>query len=436
MVKQFSTYSLITMGCPKNQADSDVLEGQLLHAGLERIEDPGKADVILVNTCGFIQDAKQESIEAILEAVQIKKKDSRKKVYVWGCLSERYRDEIGSEIPEVDGFFGIEPFEPLVRLIADSRFKWKESRSTRRRSHTPHSAYLKIADGCDHACTFCAIPRFKGPFKSRPLKVLTGEAKALAERGVRELNLVAQDSSQYGRDLAGGCSLPRLLEALLRIDGLDWIRLLYTHPAHVTGDLIGLMAGEPRICRYLDMPLQHVSDKVLRAMGRGTPRRSIESLIETLRARVPGIVMRTAFIVGFPGETQDDFQELVRFVEKTRFERMGVFQYSSEEGTPSRSMPGKVTRRETRRRHRELMELQREISGELNSRLRGRTIPAMIDGFDTDMKLFEARGEGDAPEVDQTIWIRGDVPVGKIVPVTVQDSTEYDLYGIPATADV
>ena len=435
MDRQISTYSLITMGCPKNQADSDVLEGQLLHAGLERIEDPGEADVILVNTCGFIQDAKEESIEAILEAVQIKKKDSRKKVYVWGCLSERYRDEIGREIPEVDGFFGIEPFEPLVRLLADSRFRWKESHANRRRSVTPHSAYLKIAEGCDHACTFCAIPQFKGPFRSRPLKALAGEAKALADRGVRELNLVAQDTSQYGRDLEDGSSLTRLLEALLRIDGLDWIRLLYTHPAHVTCDLIGIMAGEPRICRYLDMPLQHISETVLRAMGRRTPRRSIEALIETLRTRIPGIVIRTAFIVGFPGETREDFQELLRFAAETRFERMGAFLYSPEEGTPSCSMAGAVSRREMRRRHRGLMELQRGISTEWNSRMRGRTIPAIIDGFDPASNRYEARGEGDAPEVDQTIWIKGDVPVGKIVPVTIEDSTEYDLYGIPAETD-
>jgi len=434
MGKHPYTYSLITMGCPKNQADSDILEGQLLHAGLERMEDAGEADVILVNTCGFIQDAKEESIEAILEAVQIKKKDSRKKVYVWGCLSERYREDIRQEIPEVDGFFGIEPYEPLVRLIADCRFKWKESLSTRRRSGTPHSAYLKIAEGCDHACTFCAIPQFKGPFRSRALKPLVEEAKALADRGVRELNLVAQDTTQYGRDLEHKSSLTRLIEALLGIDGLDWIRLLYAHPAHVTGDLIGLMAGEPRICRYLDLPLQHISDPVLRAMGRGTQRRSIEALIGTLRVRIPGIVLRTAFIVGFPGETRDDFQELVRFVAETRFERLGAFQYSPEEGTPSCSMTGMVARREARKRYRDLMELQGEISADLNSRLKDKTIRAIVDGYDAGMKLFEARSEGDAPEVDQTVWIQGDVPVGKIVPVTIQDSSEYELYGIPAGA--
>lgn len=447
-MKQKQKIALITLGCPKNQVDSDVLAGELLRGGAAVVHDPRKADTILINTCGFVADAKSESIGAILDAVRLKgnggrplstggseagrgpKKTRTPKVVVWGCLSERYRDEIRRELPEVDAFFGIEPFQPLGRYILGEGYRWSPKAFCGRIPPAlPHAAYLKIADGCDHRCTFCAIPLFKGGMRSRSIPGLAAESEALADRGVKELILVAQDTTAYGRDLKDGTSLVRLLRRLTRIRGIEWIRILYGHPAHVDDALIETVAGESKICKALDLPLQHISDPMLKAMGRGMSRASTERLIDRMRKRIPGLTLRTAFIAGFPGETGAMFEQLLDFVRRTRFERLGAFEYSPEEGTAAFGIKGRVPKPTIRRRRRMLMETQRGIAEEINRSLVSRTVPVIVDGWDPKQKLFHGRTQGDAPEIDQTVWIRSKTRPGEIVPVRIEGSSAYDLAG-------
>ncbi len=446
--------ALITLGCPKNQVDSEVLAGELRRGGAELVGDPRKADTILINTCGFVADAKSESIEAILRAVRLKKNGRRSlsksgprgemnpgiargpKVIVWGCLSERYKDEIRSELPEVDAFFGIEPFKDIGRYILGDGYRWSQKAFCGRTpSALPHTAYLKIADGCDHRCTFCAIPLFKGGMRSRSIPGLVAESEALAGRGVKELILVAQDTTAYGGDRKDGSGLVRLLKKLARIQGIEWIRILYGHPAHVDDALIDTVAGEPKICKTLDLPLQHISDPMLKAMGRGMSRASTERLIARLRKRIPGLALRTAVIAGFPGETEAMFGELLDFVRRTRFERLGVFEYSPEEGTRAFGLKGAVPKPTVRRRHRMLMEAQRVVSEENNRLLESKVLPVIVDGWDAKQKLAYGRTRGDAPEIDQTVWIRSKARAGDIVFVRIEGSSAYDLAGTVVPAE-
>lgn len=427
--------AIITLGCPKNQVDSEVLAGELRRHGAVLTADPEEADDICVNTCGFIRDAKQESIDAILEAVRVRDRAGRSgaarpRVAVWGCLSERYRDALPLEIPEVDAYFGVEPFRSLGRYIIGDRYRWSEAgRRGRVLSTPPHTAYLKIADGCDHSCSFCAIPLFKGKARSRPQAGLVREAESLADRGVKELVLIAQDTTAYGRDLGGKASLARLLKRLVRIRGIEWIRVLYGHPAHVDDALIDTLAGEPKICKYLDLPLQHVSDPVLKAMGRGMTKAAVVRLIETLRALVPGLTLRTAFITGFPGETESRFQELARFVREVRFERVGVFAFSPEEGTRAASLRPAVPAATAKRRADALMRIQKTLSSEYHRSLRGKVLPVLVDGTDRRRGLRVGRTQGDAPEIDAAVWVRGRAVPGRIVPVRIEASSAYDLTG-------
>jgi ribosomal protein S12 methylthiotransferase len=422
--------SLITLGCPKNQVDSEVLAGELRRNGAQLVREPENADVILINTCGFVADAKRESIDAILKAVRLKKNGRKPKVVAWGCLAERYKKDIRKEIPEVDAFFGVEPYEAVGRYILGDGYRWSEKAYCGRTLSTlPHTAYLKVADGCDHACTFCAIPLFKGKTRSRTVASLVREAESLADRGVRELILVAQDTTAYGMDLNDGSTLVRLLEKLVRIRGIEWIRILYGHPSHVDDSLMDAVANEPKICKTLDLPLQHAADPMLAAMGRGTSKNAAEKLIGKLRAKIPDLVLRTAFIVGFPGETEAMFEELVEFVRRMRFERMGVFVYSPEEGTRAYGLEGAVRKPTTARRHRTLMELQRTLSERINRALESKILPVIVDGFDPEQRLYYGRTQGDSPDIDQTVWIRGDVRVGTIVPVKIEGSSAYDLAG-------
>lgn len=428
--------AMITLGCPKNEVDSDVLAGQLVAGGVEVVEDARSADIILVNTCGFIEAAKRESIDAILEAVALKENDAdKKRVYVWGCLSERYRDDIQKEIPEADGYFGVEPFQELCREILNTQYEWCDTAYTSRFIPTPsHTAYLKIADGCDHGCTFCAIPLIKGAYRSRSLESVEDEARALAKRGVKELILVSQDTTAFGSDIGDETHLAALLKRLTRIDGVRWIRWMYGHPSHLKDDVVDLMAGEEKICRYVDLPLQHISDPLLKVMGRGATRRSVEDLIDKLRDRIPGLVLRTAFIVGFPGETDEMFQELLDFVETVRFERMGAFLYSPEEGTAAFHAKNKVPKHMAEERYRILMETQQEISTEINQTLVDRTVPVIVDGYDEEQGVCFGRTEGDAPDIDQTVWIRGESPVGEIISVKIEAASAYDLEGAPVSS--
>jgi len=429
MTVQNKKVALINLGCPKNDVDSEILAGHLKEQGARIVPNHEEAEMIFINTCGFIQEAKEESIQTILQTLQLKGQNGNPKVYVWGCLVQRYRSEIEKEIPEVDGFFGLEPFEEMGRSLFGRTILMKDGWRNRQLSTPSHVAYVKIADGCSHKCTFCAIPLIKGKTKSRPVKSIAQEVKMLAERGVKEIILVAQDTTAYGRDLENRDNLHHLLQKLLTIPGLQWIRLLYAHPLHLTDDVISLMASEERICNYLDIPLQHISDPILQAMGRGTSRRMIEDLIDRLRKRIPNLVLRTAFIAGFPGETDNDFQELLDFVQKMRFERLGAFVYSHEEGTEAFSSKNLVPVEIAQERYNRLMEVQNGISEEINETFVSKKIPVMIDGFDENQNCFYGRTQGDSLEIDQQVWVRGNAPIGEIVPVQIEESSTYDLYG-------
>lgn len=422
--------ALMTLGCPKNQVDSEVLAGVLRRGGMVLKGNIEEADIILVNTCCFIEEARKESVEAILKAVELKENRREIKVCVWGCLSERYKGEIERDIPEVDKYFGVEPYEEMGRFLIGDTCQWNEKAFGQRVLSTPsHVAYLKIADGCDHGCTFCAIPLFKGPYRSRPIDSLVDESWCLAKRGVKELILIAQDTTAYGSDFHGSINLVTLLKRLVGIDSIQWIRIMYGHPAHVTDELIDFIAQEKKICRYLDLPLQHISDNILKRMSRGTRRESIENLVKTLRSRISGLVLRTSFIVGFPGETEEMFKELLDFVRETHFERIGVFVFSPEQGTKAFRMKPAVPKGIAEDRYRVLMEVQQSISQKINRSLESRILSVMVDGYDGDQKLFYGRSEGDGLDVDQTVWIAGKAPVGEIVPVKIEASSAYDIMG-------
>ena len=422
--------ALVTLGCPKNEVDTGVLAGELKRGGLELVPSQEDADVILINTCGFIEDAKKESIDAILRAVELKKNDGERKVYVWGCLSERYKNDIMLEIPEVNGFFGVESYEKIGKALLGTSYRWQSNAHSGRLLSTPsHTAYLKIADGCDHRCTFCAIPMIKGKTRSRSIENLVEEVNAFADRGVKELHLIAQDTTAYGKDLAEGVDIVRLLRELSAIDGIEWIRLMYAHPSHVTDSMIELIADTANICAYLDLPLQHAADSILKRMGRGLNRDGIENLISRLRQRIPGLVLRTAFIVGFPGETDDLFDDLLTFIEEQRFERLGAFVYSPEEGTEAFAMEPTVPVQTAEERYDILMRKQQDISSEINRTFIGKTIHVLVDGYDEEEALFYGRTEGDALEIDQTVWIRGHASVGDFIDISIDAVSSYDLMG-------
>lgn len=422
--------ALVTLGCPKNEVDSEVLAGQLKGDGFLLCSRPDEADVILVNTCGFIESAKKESIETVLDLLRLKENGQNPEIYVWGCLSERYQTELPGEIPEADGFFGVEAFTQIRSALSRTTNLSDAPAGSRILSTPPHTAYLKISEGCSHQCTFCAIPLFKGKYRSRPISDLVQETQTLANQGVREISLIAQDTTAYGMDFNDSTRLTDLLHQLVKVDGLEWIRIMYAHPLHVGDDLIQIMSEEQKICKYLDMPLQHIHTPILKQMGRGMQREEIEDLIGKLRSRIPDLTLRTAFIVGFPGETEPAFEELLQFVRATRFERLGAFVYSPEEGTPAfnfRPFPKKEIAED---RYHQIMMAQQKISLEINQALVGRTIQVLVDEYDEGQNLFAGRTQGDALEIDQTVWIRGECQTGLMAPVSVQNADAYDLIGI------
>lgn len=433
---------MVSLGCPKNQMDAELMLARLEEAGYEITAESGLADVVIVNTCGFIEDAKKESIENILEFAQLKKEGRIKKILVTGCLAQRYQQELVQELPECDGVLGlganadiVEAVEQVTQDVAFYRFPSRDSwvLEGSRLLTTPHFfAYLRIADGCDNRCTYCAIPLIRGNLRSRELEGLVSEATALAQTGVKELVLVAQDTTVYGRDLYGEPRLPELLRRLCRIDGLRWIRLLYCYPEHISEELLDVMATEEKVLSYMDLPLQHVSGHILKAMHRPGDRESLLTLIAHLRERVPGIVLRTTLMTGFPGETEEDFEELCRFVQEAQFQRLGCFAFSPEEGTPAAKLPGQLPEDVKQRRRDIVMEEQQRISDRYNEQQIGKTVTVLVESYDRYAECWFGRSEADAPDIDGKVFFAapaGTVQPGDMRRIKITDTMDWDLMG-------
>ncbi|MDZ7267362.1 MAG: 30S ribosomal protein S12 methylthiotransferase RimO [candidate division KSB1 bacterium] len=430
--------NLITLGCPKNLVDSEFLQGGLQQRGVEFVAAAAEAEAIIVNTCGFVASAKEESIDTILQALALKKQGVCRQVFVTGCLSERYGPELRRELPEVDGFYGNRDLRQIVNGLAlQMRLKHnllgEGAAAAERALLTPrHYAYLKISEGCEHPCTFCAIPQIRGAFRSTPLPTLVAQAQQLAARGVKELILVAQDSTQYGLDLNGRQQLPALLEALHAVDGLAWIRVMYAYPHHVNDAIIRALAGLPRVVKYLDLPIQHISDRMLKRMARRVNRRFTEELIDRLQAAIPNLVLRTSLITGFPGETEEDFQSLYDFVCAGHFARLGVFTYSQEENTPAYAFADQVPEEVKRERYDLLVEAQRQVAWEWNQRQIGRELQVLIEEYDEQEQVYRGRTEWDCPEIDHVVVVpagRGQLPLGEFCRVRITGAGDFELTG-------
>ncbi len=420
--------AVITLGCSKNTVDSERLMKQLKLNSIEIVENPEDADYVIINTCGFIQDAKEESIEAILEGVELKKQGKIKKVIAAGCLPVRYKEDLKLEIPEVDAFFGSEDYDGiLAELGLDLK---KELLGERELSTPKHYAYLKISEGCDNPCSFCAIPLMRGKHVSRPMESLLDEVRFLAKEGVKELLIIGQDTTDYGKDIYGKRNLAELLNKISQIDGIVWIKLLYAYPSHFPEDLIDEITNNPKICKYIDIPLQHINDEVLKSMRRGiTKRRTIE-LLNTLRLRIPGITIRTTFIVGYPNETQERFDELVNFVKEFKFDRLGVFEYSVEDDTEVFSAGDPVDEGEKEKRKSILMLAQEKISHQKNQQMVDKVIDVLVEGEEGD--FYIGRSEKDVPEVDCEVLIEkenNNLISGNFYKVNIFDCDEFDLFG-------
>jgi ribosomal protein S12 methylthiotransferase len=428
---------LQSLGCPKNLVDSEVMLGLVARDGGEIVLDPQRADVLIVNTCGFIGDAKKESIDAILDLARLRVSDPSKRLVVTGCLVQRYGSELQESLPEVDAFLGTGDFVRLPNVLRTG--SPRDATPYRGAAHllpdltiprvrTGHffSAYLKVSEGCDHTCSFCIIPKIRGRHESRSIDSVIAEAEALAADGVIELNLIAQDLTAYGRDRRDGSSLSRLLRAVARVDGVRWIRLLYNHPRYVTDELLDTIATEAHVCPYIDMPLQHISDRMLRNMRRERDGAAVRRLIARIRERIPGVALRTAFIVGHPGESDADFAELLQFVKETRFERVGVFRYSREEGTAAATFAEQIPEPVKRRRFDALMRAQAEVSAALNQRLIGSTQWVLVCGEDQQGRLY-GRLPTQAPDIDGVVRLQGHAPVGSITQARVTGARTYDL---------
>ena len=433
--------NLITLGCPKNIVDSEFIQGGLKTCGVEFIDDATGADAVIINTCGFIESAKEESIDTILQAVQLKKRGKIKNVYVTGCLSERYGADLRREIPEVDGFYGNRDMQKIVQGLAQ-QLRLKYELIGERELLTPkHYAYLKISEGCEHPCTFCAIPGIRGNFRSTPISELVGQAASLSRQGVKELILVAQDTTQYGLDLNGAQQLPELLRALCRVEGIAWIRLMYAYPYYMRAAMLETIAAEPKIVKYIDMPVQHISSRMLKRMARRVDRAGTENLLAQMRAIIPELVIRTSVIAGFPGETEEDFQELLDFVAAGNFERLGVFTYSPEENTPAFRLSEQIADEVKRERFDLLMQTQQEVAAAWSAKQVGRRLRVLIDAFDDQEKLYRARTAWDCPEIDHAVLIRAPglrsknsdgLHAGEFCEVDIVEAQDYDLFATAA----
>lgn len=419
--------NVITLGCSKNTVDSEVLLGQLALNGARLVEDADEAEVAVINTCGFIDAAKQESIDAIVEAVERKNAGKLKRVVVMGCLSERYAIQLAEEIPNVDAFYGS---HHLKEVAAELGFDFKRELLGERLLSTPsHFAYLKISEGCDHPCSFCAIPLMRGMHRTRPLEEVVTEARRLAAKGVKELILIGQDTTCYGLDLYGKRRLDTLLRQLSAIEGIEWIRLMYAFPGGFPTEILNVYRDSPKLCRYLDIPVQHASDGVLKSMRRGVTSRALRELLRTIREAVPDVALRTTLIVGFPTETEKDFEIICDFVKEMKFHRLGVFTYSQEEGTSAYDLGDPIPQEVKEERRDRIMQLQQEISHERNQELIGTKGMVLFDRCEGEFLV--GRTQWDAPEIDQEVYVRqhdGLAP-GNFATVQFVDATEYDVYG-------
>jgi len=439
------TVHFVSLGCPKNRVDTEVMLGHTSDAGYELVTDPERADVIVVNTCGFIGEAKQESVDAILEMAKFKEAGSCQRLVVTGCLSQRYPKELADEMPEVDHFLGTDEVDQITQAISASerrvqvvekpRFLYDDL-APRRPSMATHTAYVKIAEGCDRPCAFCIIPKLRGPQRSRAPESVLREVQSLAAAGTKEICLVAQDLTTYGEDLPDGKTphgprLATLLKSLAQVPGIRWIRLHYAYPTAVTDELLEVMASEPRVAKYLDVPLQHVDDGVLKSMRRGHTSKVVFDLVERARRKVPGLTLRTTFIVGHPGETDESFEKLFEFVKNADLDRVGVFPYSKEDGTVSALLPLRVTKKDSDSRRRKLMRMQREISKRKMATFKGQEIEVLVEGPSEESEyVLKGRHEGQAPEIDGQVFLTIEdyqPRTGELVRALVTGSAEYDL---------
>lgn len=434
------TVGLVSLGCAKNQVDGEMLLAALESGGFQAVS-PEEADIVLINTCGFIDSAKKESIEAILDFAQLKAQGQVKKLVVTGCLAERYREEIHKELPEVDGVFGIGANGDMAACVKEmlaagftQRFPEKSAMplcGARRLSTQPFTAYLKIAEGCDNRCTYCAIPLIRGGYRSRTLESIEEEARQLVSGGVKELVLIAQDTTRYGLDLYGRYALAQLLTRLCAIEGLAWLRVLYCYPDSITDELLDVMAREEKVVPYMDIPLQHASEKILRAMNRRGSRESLTALMGKIRQRVPGVILRTTLITGFPGETQEDFEQLAQFVKEVAFQRLGCFPYSQEEGTPAAQLPGQLDEEEKERRAQLITETQLGIMERQGQGLIGRRLTVLTEGFEEESGAWFGRSYMDAPDVDGRVYFTAAQPPapGDFVEVLVEGCLDGEVFG-------
>ena len=432
---------MVSLGCPKNLVDSEVMLGLIREKQLEITNDPAEADLIIVNTCGFIESAKEESINTVLQMAEYKQNGSCKYLVMTGCLGQRYADELFESMPEVDAIVGTDSFTDIGwvidQVMAGKRLKHLQKLESKNVAMPPrmlttpgYMAYLKIAEGCDNCCSYCIIPQLRGPYTSRPYAEVLAEAKALADSGIKELIVVAQDTTRYGEDTTGKLLLPQLLHDLNALEGIEWIRVMYLYPNNFTDELIEAFATLDKVCKYIDIPLQHASDRLLDSMNRFDTREQVETLLNKLRTRIPGITIRTTFIVGFPGETEEDFEELKDFVEKQRFENAGVFQYSQEEGTVAGAMENQIAAEVKENRYHELMALQAGISEEIHQEREDAELDVLVEGFDED-NLAYGRSTHEAPDIDGTIFIENaeGLAVGDMVRVRILQGFTYEMVG-------
>ena len=440
-------FSIVSLGCARNLVDSEVMAGLLQKNNYEIVAEPADADVVMVNTCGFIGAAKEESIDTIVEMGRLKESGKLKKLVVAGCLSQRYPTELAAELSEVDLFIGTGEVPRIAEILREHEATKQrqyiglpsylyDHATPRVRSTPTHTAFVKVSEGCDHKCAFCIIPQLRGPHRSRSIQSVVSETQQLAQAGVKEINLIAQDLTAYGRDRKDGTTLYGLLRGMSQVDDLQWIRLLYSYPNFLDRELLELIANSGKICKYVDIPFQHINQRLLQRMRRGKSGSAVQDTVDKLRRAIPGLTLRTSIIVGFPGETNEEFAELLDFVEATEFDRLGVFKYSEEEGTSAAKLDGKVSEEEKENRWQEVMDIQAAISRKKNQALIGTNLRVMIDGIDFETGRYSCRSQSHAPEVDGVVYIDEDdldegirPEAGEMLTVKITGASDYDLIG-------